>query len=180
MSESLLDELGTAWSQFVRDVESVFPKATGVVPYAELPNAPAGPGDDSHVMRSLDALAANARPAFVDLERRFPAVLGPIGYKAVRAETVRSNERQEWLYGIGRRYKAPGRTGIVTNARAATGTHVRGEAADYDYVAIDPQMAPNVEGLTAALVTVADMMGGVLNWGGKWVALKDSRHWELL
>lgn len=179
MSESLIDELGTAWSQLVRDAESFFPSATGVVPYADLPDAPAGPGDDAHVIHSLDALAAYARPAFVDLERRFPAVLGPIGYKAVRAETLRTNERQAWLYGIGRRYKAQGRTGIVTNASAATGKHVKGEAGDYDYVAIDPQMPPNVAALTDALVSVADMMGDALDWGGTWVALKDPRHWEL-
>lgn len=176
--KSLGGELSIFWQNLVRDLGSIFSKETGIVAYDELPDAPGGPGDDSHVNKSLDSLAAWSRSSFVSLEGYFPGILGPIGYKAVRAETLRTDARQGWLWGIGRLYKAAGRTGIVTNVKTAAGPHGEGRAVDYRYVPIDPQMKPNPEALTSALRSIAQTFSGVLEWGGDWKSLTDAAHWE--
>lgn len=177
---SIVGELSIFWQNLVRDMGSLFPKETGIVSYDELPDAPGGPGDDSNVTKSLDALAAWARPTFVYLEQQFPALIGPIGYKAVRRETIRTDARQGWLWGIGRLYKASGRKGIVTNVKTASGPHGEGRAVDYAYLPLDPQMTPNPDALTAALKGLADSLKseGVV-WGGSWTTLVDPAHWEV-
>lgn len=179
--ENLIDELEVAAKNAWRDLLSLFSKETGVVPYNELPQAPAGPGDDSHVKRSLEDLEPWARASFLRLETRFAVALGPIGMRATRSETKRTQERQAWLWGIGRTWQAPGRDGIVTNAQGASGPHVEGRAVDYDYVPLPDVMGPpDAADLMAALKGVADAArADGLEWGGEWVTLVDPRHWEM-
>ena len=141
------------------------------VAYENLPQAPTPePAADT----SLSDLQPQWQPVFQDLEMQFAAALPAIGWGARRIETVRSLERQQWLYGIGRQYQAPGRTGIVTNASTPSGPHVEGRAVDYLYVNAgggDP------DALTAALKTIAASMPN-LTWGGNFLTLSDPPHWE--
>jgi hypothetical protein len=175
MAEGLIDELATAWDNFLRQVLSQAPAVTGVVPYDDLPACPPEPP----TIKSLDVFGPGELNVFLSLEAQLAGALGPIGARPVRAETQRTQQRQEWLWGIGRLYKAPGRTGIVTNEKTAKGSHVQLKATDYDYVPIHPGTVLDPDAVKAALSGVAVYMADDLVWGGNFKSLNDPRHWEI-
>ena len=160
--------------------------------YEELPKAEPEPPAN----RSMDALANSfgfrMRTLHADLNR----VLSVIGHRADPIETHRSDERQAWLYSIGRTHRDPlfvpakrdaqgaviaparGRTGIVTNVQT-TGKHGLRKAVDMRYVRIDGRPArrsdylPTLERFAAH----APARYGI-RWGGTFTGLRDEPHWE--
>lgn len=165
--------LAEIFDSIVVDVENFFRGAgalVGVVKsYDSLPLNEEEPAAES----SIEALEPFAQQAFLDLEQQFAAALAPIGWRAVRAETRRTGERQLWLWGIGRLYKALGRTGVVTDFKTVHGPHGKGVATDYDYFGGDDRAA-----LATALASVAAVRPD-MEWGGAWITLVDPRHWAL-
>lgn len=85
------------------------------------------------------------------------------GYKVRVFETLRSNERQEFLYGFGRDYD-DGR-GAVTRARTADGGwHFYGLAADLVEDDGSPWIAPQKFWQDLGLIAE----GHGCTWGGRW------------
>lgn len=85
------------------------------------------------------------------------------GYKVRVFETLRSNERQAFLYGFGREYD-DGR-GPVTRARTAeSGWHFYGLAADLVEDDSSPWIAP--QKFWQELGLIAEQHG--CTWGGRW------------
>lgn len=111
------------------------------------------------IIKSLDGLAPGFR-------RKLAVVLARMehdGYSPAVNETLRTNERQRWLYGMGRDYD-DGR-GIVTNAPDATSSwHNFGLAADICDGAHDWDSTP--DDFWDALGQHARAEG--LTWGGLW------------
>lgn len=108
---------------------------------------------------SLDPLAPKFRAAvehvIADMQRQ--------GWRVRVFETVRTNERQEYLYGFGRDYD-DGR-GPVTAARTASlGWHHYGLAADLVEDDATPWVAP--QAFWQALGLAAEAHG--CTWGGRW------------
>ena len=88
------------------------------------------------------------------------------GWHARVFETIRTNERQEWLYGFGR-YWNDGR-GVVTKAATAiNGWHFYGLAADIVQDDATPWNAPKA--FWNDLGEFAELRG--LKWGGRWKML---------
>lgn len=87
------------------------------------------------------------------------------GHRVRIFETLRTAERQDWLFGMGRDYD-DGR-GVVTNARAASGWHPYGLAADIVEDDATPWQATTP--FWRALGASAERHG--LTWGGRWKAL---------
>jgi hypothetical protein len=107
---------------------------------------------------SLDGLA----PA---MRRAIEGVLADVEKERV-FETLRTNERQEWLYGFGREYD-DGRAvkGPVTNARTAMdGWHVFGLAVDIVEDDATPWVASTA--FWQSLGLAYERHGCV--WGGRW------------
>lgn len=173
----LQDFLDSLWI----DAKNFFSDAATVVGVPSYNDLPPPPTPEPAAVTSLDELTAEARAAMSDLETQFTGVLAPLGWAARRVETVRTAERQKWLYGIGREYQAAGRTGIVTNAATPKGPHVERRAVDYRYVAAIPGTHPDVKALEAGLKQIADSRPD-LTWGGNFVLESgdhDAAHWEL-
>lgn len=87
------------------------------------------------------------------------------GHHVMVWETLRTVERQEWLYGFGR-YYTDGRAngGTVTNAQGLDGWHPYGLAADLVEEDGTPWKAPTA--LWRAIGESAERRG--LTWGGRW------------
>jgi hypothetical protein len=169
-----LDSLWIDALNFLSDAATV----AGVPSYNDLPPPPT---PEPAAVNSLDELTAEARAAMRDLETQFTGILAPVGWAARRVETVRTPERQRWLWGIGREYQALGRTGIVTNAKTPSGPHVLRRAVDYRYVAAVPGTHPDVKVLEEKLKQIAASRPD-LTWGGNFVLESgdhDAAHWEL-
>lgn len=127
-----------------------------------LPAPPPEPG----AVRSLDFLAPKLRIRIValldDMERR--------DQDASIAESLRSDERQSWLYGMGREYD-DGR-GVVTMAPTAVHSwHWYGLAVDITSLHFGDN-APGV--FWYHLGKVAKSYG--LTWGGDWPRFTDRPH----
>ena len=89
------------------------------------PNLPKPPGREVPLIRDLNVLAPKFRSA---LERVLATLTG-LGFDPMVIETIRTPERQTWLWGFGRTYD-DGR-GVVTGARTHLQTwHGYGLAAD--------------------------------------------------
>lgn len=148
-----------------------------VTPYDQLPDAPAGPGDDSHVQNSLDDMTPEARAEFEAFEAVAVPSFASAGIELRRLETKRTAERQLWLWKIGRVWKAPGRDGIVTDVRLPSGPHGRGDAVDYNYRLITGTSADR----DRILAALADQFSETLRWGGTFTLSSgdsDPAHWE--
>jgi len=92
------------------------------------------------------------------------------GYDPIISETIRSNERQQFLYGFGRSYD-DGR-GIVTNSQDALHTwHGFGLAVD---VISRSRQWDAPDDFWQALGVAARDEG--LHWGGDWPEFKDKPH----
>jgi hypothetical protein len=142
--------------------------------YEDLPDAPPEPP----VVTAFTALMPAYQPDFATLEAELTMALSAVGFGLQRLETARTETRQEWLWGIGRLYKAPGRTGIVTDIRGATGAHPEGRAVDYGYPSLrgDASKADR----DAALLAVAQA-NPQFRWGGTFHLTggsSDPAHWE--
>jgi hypothetical protein len=106
---------------------------------------------------SLDGLA----PA---MRRAVEAVLNDVPNARV-FETLRTNERQEFLYGFGRQYDDKTPRGPVTQARTAyNGWHLYGLAVDIVEDDNTPWVAPNA--FWQSLGLAYEKHGCV--WGGRW------------
>lgn len=105
----------------------------------------------------LDGLA----PAF---RRAVEAVLNDVEQERV-FETIRTNERQEYLYGFGRSYDDKRPRGPVTAAKTAmNGWHFFGLAVDIVQDDKDPWVAPTA--FWQSLGLAYEKHGCV--WGGRW------------
>lgn len=145
--------------------------------YEDLPDPPT---PEPPVIRDLPPLDDRWEGHFVALEAEFARRLPAIGWSAKRGETLRTDERQEWLYGIGRSYKAPGRTGIVTNARKGKGPHTPSQrrAVDYNYVATAKGADKSRLEMELDAIARDPRFAAVLTWGGHFKSLRDVPHWE--
>jgi hypothetical protein len=169
--------LGNWWKHVVLQLTNLGAQAspwmvTGQsMAYADLPQptTPEPPADTD-----LGDLNSVSQPLFNQLQEDLANSLSAIGYNLTVLETLRSDERQTWLWGIGRLYQAAGRTGIVTNATTATGRHATGDAVDFAYT---PISVASPDQLHAVLGEVAADHPEMI-WGGNWVGLVDPAHWE--
>ena len=126
------------------------------------------PPPEPPVDRSRQQLA----PGFVTKLDAFLADMANRGHQTVIAETFRTPERQEWLYGFGREYD-DGR-GIVTRAESAgTSYHGYGLAAD----CVDALKAWDASDEYWAVFGDAAEAAG-LTWGGRWTH-PDKPHVQL-
>lgn len=129
---------------------------------AALPKPPA----EIKVIRSLDVLAPKFRAA---LERLIDAMHAK-GLDATIAESLRTNERQAFLYGFGREYD-DGR-GVVTNSETGyTSWHFYGLAVD---IISSSQEWSAPERFWQTLGLYAHREG--LTWGGSWEKFPDKPH----
>jgi peptidoglycan L-alanyl-D-glutamate endopeptidase CwlK len=129
---------------------------------ATLPKPPA----EVPVIRSLIGLAPKFRLA-VD---RTLAAMHRDGFDPVVAETLRTEDRQAFLYGFGRDYD-DGR-GIVTNSRTAAQTwHGYGLAADI----ISATRRWNAAADFWQALGIHARANG-LEWGGDWASFPDRPH----
>lgn len=102
-------------------------------------------------------------PLFREAVNRTLADMRTYGWRARVYETLRSDQRQQYLHGFGRRYD-DGR-GVVTNAKTAVGSwHHYGLAADIVQDDDSPWNAP--KGFWRDLGLCAERNG--LKWGGRW------------
>lgn len=106
------------------------------------------------------------------LQRDIPQVLAALaarGYRSIVRESLRTDERQQWLHGFGRLYDDD--RGIVTNASTARdGWHFFGCAVDIVHALLEDQ-APAA--YWDALAEIAESFG--LAAGRRWV---DMQHGE--
>ena len=145
--------------------------------YASLPASPIA---EPPVVKSLAELLPVFRSKVPLLEADIDAALLVIDWRADLSETFRDPFRQLWLFGIGRHFQAPGRTGVVTNIREATGNHVQRCAVDFFYrpnVGKAPSQLP--EAVVLALKDIAPRLEAKYSvvWGGTW-RKPDYPHWE--
>lgn len=146
--------------------------------YSDLPPSPV---PEPPAIMSLDALDASFRSRVEKARPEIDAALAPLGFDTVVRDTYRDPKRQLWLWGIGRFYQAPGRTGIVTKVKDATGYHPRKKAVDFGYrdkkTGKVPQQIPST--VVAALKRVAPAIEQkyLIQWGGEWKT-PDNPHWE--
>ena len=118
------------------------------------------------VDRSLDSIA----PKFREKVERLILHMHERGYDATIAESIRSNERQQWLWGFGREYD-DGR-GIVTNSHDGRWSwHFFGLAVDI-VSSSNGWDAPSM--FWALLGLCAEREG--LAWGGGWPTFPDRPH----
>lgn len=109
----------------------------------------------------IDALDQCA-PEFAILVRDVVADMNDAGFDAVVYETIRTDEREEWLHGFGREYD-DGR-GIVTHATSAlTSWHGYGLAADL----ISRSQEWNAPQSFWTLLGIVAIKRGLV-WGGSW------------
>lgn len=158
--------------------------------YEQLPPA----GKEPPVIRDPAALDASFRLRATMMQADLNRVLAVIGYRSMFDETYRTDERQRWLFSIGRTHRDPlyvpakdgkpakGRTGIVTNVETSDGPHGRRKAFDLRYVRIDGRPAR-----TADYVATLERFGKEaparygIRWGGFFATKtlsRDMPHWE--
>lgn len=119
----------------------------------------AHPPVEPPAVRALDDLAPGFRTKLTVALLR----LGTMGWHPVVIESLRTNERQAWLYGMGRTWD-DGR-GIVTQAPDAShGWHLYGLAVDVAALGHEDGSAPAQ--FYRDLGTCA--MAAGLTWGGDW------------
>lgn len=125
------------------------------------PKLPPPPPEVRRVV-TLDACAPRfARAVEYTIDEMFR-----LGWKCQVYESLRTNERQKWLYGFGRDYN-DGR-GIVTKAtNGFRSWHFYGLAVDIVQLDATPWDAP--KGFWADLGRIGASRG--LTWGGKWKQL---------
>jgi hypothetical protein len=143
--------------------------------YGSLPEGPPEiPGN-----RSLDALKPEYKPRVIGLRNDLNTLLAPVGVRAIVSETERTSLRQIFLWGIGRFYQAPGRTGIVTKVRDSNAKHKDGLAVDFAYMkagiyAAEKLWLPILLEHSKSLETKHQ-----IKWGGNFKGtFKDWPHWE--
>lgn len=124
------------------------------------------PPPEPPVQRGIDCLA----PLFRQKVQAMLANLTNDGFDAVIAESCRSDERQAWLYGMGREYDDD--RGIVTNAPNGNHSwHKFGLAVDV----ISRKQGWNAPAaFWVALGRAAHKQG--LAWGGAWPRFQDRPH----
>lgn len=134
-------------------------------------------------MSDLGPKAVNLHPDLVAMLTRVFAAMHALGYPMKIIEGVRSTERQQQLYALGR--TRPGK--IVTNCDGVTkkSNHQAkadgfGHAADCAF--IDDPKTPRDETWDQAMPwqafgACAEAVG--LTWGGRWTTLRDFPHVEL-
>jgi hypothetical protein len=115
---------------------------------------------------SLDALAPKFRAKVEELLTQLTAK----GWDPVVAESVRSNARQQYLYGFGRQYDDD--RGIVTNSQDGDETwHHFGLAVDIISKSKQWDAPPRFwNDLGATAIALG------LSWGGLWVSFADRPH----
>lgn len=127
-----------------------------------LPNPPAEP----RAITTLDGLAPNFRAAILAVIEDMRAG----GFDPIIAESLRTDERQAWLFGFGREYD-DGR-GIVT--QAPTGEHSwhrYGLAVDFASLS-KGDSAPDLFWRSLG----QDAASHGLSWGGAWQRFQDRPH----
>lgn len=119
------------------------------------------------IINAVDALA----PGFRDRLAMVLADLVDAGWRPVLRETLRTEDRQSWLYGFGRDYD-DGR-GIVTNAPTAlNGWHFFGLAADVGDRRYDAGSEPDEFWPTLERCAVARGLAS----GADWKSFCDKPH----
>ena len=149
---------------------------TCALPISLIPEPPA--------IKALEALRPEYQGPAKRLLERLNRALAPIGWEARVTETERTEERQRFLYGIGRLYRAPGRTGTVTDIPNARGPHPQKRALDLAYVP-KPRAAPWKEARARIAAVAAELAartdGERVKWGGTFKLKNgstDDPHWE--
>lgn len=146
--------------------------------YESLPDGPAELGD-LLPQTGISALRPEIHGPVLFLVGDVNTALGRIGYQARIVETRRTAARQLYLWGIGRLYKAPGRTGAVTRAKFLAQTaHAEGLAFDLWYVRADGSLGEEKSWLPilqAQAPRLLDVYGMV--WGGTF-SRPDYPHFE--
>jgi peptidoglycan L-alanyl-D-glutamate endopeptidase CwlK len=110
----------------------------------------------------IDALT-DVAPQFRAAIANVVADMRAAGFKVRVFETLRTNERQQYLYGFGREYD-DGRGPVTKAATAENGWHFFGLAADLVEDDATPWIAPQLFWQTLGLV--AERHG--CTWGGRW------------
>jgi len=118
---------------------------------------------------SLDGLAPKFRTALEAIIRDVEAE----GWQVRVFETIRTNERQEYLYGFGREYD-DGRGPVTRSPTATKSWHIYGLAADLVQDDATPWVAP--QAFWQAIGKAAEKNG--CTWGGTWDIL-DLPHVQL-
>lgn len=128
--------------------------------------------------KSLDDLDPAFKAKIPALEAELKAILKPHGITFARGETLRTWARQTYLYGIGRLYQAPGRSGTVTDAVTASGNHPKGKAIDFNYYKNGTYLT-NAEQVRVILKPHAARLKATygVSWGGTW-RKPDVPHFE--
>lgn len=109
-------------------------------------------------------------PKFRDKVNALCDALRTDGHRPLVFETLRTDERQAFLYGFGRQYD-DGRGTVTNSATAALTWHGYGLAVDL--VCADHLHAAT-DGFSAALGTHARRLE--LEWGGDWASFPDRPH----
>jgi peptidoglycan L-alanyl-D-glutamate endopeptidase CwlK len=140
---------------------------------------PAGP--EPPQSRDLNLLT----PATKDAAIKFLIECARQGLALRVTETIRTRERQAWLYSIGRTHSHPdsGSAAILTHAKPGTGNHETGRA--IDVVPMIPSMVNGGTFKPTASYVYAywEQIGRIgescgFKWGGRW-SKPDNPHFEL-
>ena len=151
------------------------PTFTGAA-YNLLPQGPAEPLPEKSITELLPAV----QPKFIALQKELNDLLGPVGYEAVITETYRTSLRQLYLWGIGRFYQAPGRSGPVTGKKTASGKHPRRKAVDFRYEKIGSSTSKESVWLPVLKTNAKRLEAKYgMRWGGFWTSPYDPPHWEI-
>ena len=173
---SAVSDVLTAAQEALLAKIAALPVSTKGIAYHLLPPAPfpeVGPfGTD----RSFESLSAAFRPKAEALLGELQAIFSPHGIGVRVAETRRGRARQVYLYGIGRLYRAPGRTGAVTNTLKSN--HLGGNATDYFFSRGSTAVKPDeIDGVLRPHAARLEQKYGV-RWGGNFKSVRDLPHWE--
>ena len=154
-----------------------------IPPYGSLPPGPPEIGPIA-AEKSIEALDIGFKPRAVKLLAELNMELAKSGYVAKIVETYRSPARQAYLWGIGRLYQAPGRTGIVTKIRDVSGKHPQRKAFDVAYYRADGIYVGSDEVEKKVAPAIAKFVGRLesaynVSWGGSWKGnFRDYPHYE--
>ena len=169
--------LDVATESLLRRVEKLAVKPT--IAYDMLPPGPPEIGPLAP-NTNIDDLTPEFRAKIAPLESLLTQLLTPHKITFRRGETLRTWARQTFLFGIARAYRAPGRTGTVTNAITATGNHPKGRAIDYNFSRYGKYLgdaAGSEEVRKILLPHVAKFAAIGVAWGGVWTR-PDVPHFE--
>lgn len=183
--DEILDEIlalffGKAKTAVATSALTVVENAPLSMPIPRYDSLPQSPIAEPPAIQDPGELAPDFLPRAAMAKRDIDAALSAIGWTSVYLETYRDPVRQLWLWGIGRFYQAPGRTGIVTKVKVAGGKHPKRKAFDLGFKPIGGRITyPTPETVLSILRGLAPSLRSrySIQWGGEW-STPDFPHYE--